>query len=579
MFGTEKPWVKVYGNKADPETTIFDGSLYEFFRDSVEKHADKVALTFYGTEFPFPRLEALAEKMAASLAASGVGKGDRVALMLPNCPQYVISFFGVVRLGAIVTQLNPMYVEREIEHIVKDSGAETIVVYSGMYDRVKSVLPGTNIKNVIVVDFEGEPTGLEPGHHSFGDFVGMNVDPAPEVSIDPGVDVAAFQYTGGTTGVSKGAMLTHRNLTANVQQALDLFIDDPGAFSKNQAVMGILPMFHIFGLTCVMLFGIRQGLKQILLPKFDPTEVMNTVKEHQPVMFSGVPTMYMALNASGENLLQYGFGNVRTYNSGGAALPVNLKRSFEEKVARPLYEGYGLSEASPVTHFNPPFVGVGREGSIGVPLPSTDARIVDVEDGTREMPIGESGELLIKGPQVMKGYWNMPEETASTLKDGWLHTGDVATMDEEGYFYIVDRKKDMIVASGYNVYPREIEEILFEHPEVSEAVAIGIPDEYRGETVKAFVVKKPGSTVTEVEILAFCKERLAPYKTPKFVEFRDELPKSTVGKLLRRVLADEERQKTGAGAGAAPTGGATTEATIKVDPRTGVDAPPPPSPS
>ena len=566
MFSTEKPWVKVYGKYAEPETNVFEGSLYELFRESVEEHAEKVALTFYGTEFPFPRLEALAEKMAAALAASGVEKGDRVALMLPNCPQYVISFFGVVRLGAIVTQLNPMYVEREIEHIVNDSGAQTIVVYADMYPRVKNVLPGTNIENVIVVDFNPEPGELDEGHHSFGGFLGMNADPAPEVKIDPAEDVAALQYTGGTTGVSKGAMLTHRNLTANVQQALDLFIDDPAAFSKNQKVMGILPMFHIFGLTCVMLFGIRQGLNQVLLPKFDPAEVMSVVKEHQPVMFSGVPTMFMALNASGENLLQYGFGNIRTYNSGGAALPVNLKRSFQQKTGRELYEGYGLSEASPVTHFNPPFVGVGREGSIGVPVPSTDARIVDVETGDREMPVGESGELVIQGPQVMKGYWNMPEETADTLKDGWLYTGDVATMDEDGYFYIVDRKKDMIVASGYNVYPREIEEILFEHPDVSEAVAVGIPDEYRGETVKAFVVRKPGSSVSEEEVLEFCKERLAPYKSPKFVEFRDELPKSTVGKLLRRVLADEERQSAAAAAG-------TTS------PSTGAEGPPPPSPS
>jgi len=243
--------------------------------------------------------------------------------------------------------------------------------------------------------------------------------------------------------------------------------------------------------------------------------------------------------------MEYGFGNVRTYNSGGSALPVPLKRSFEEKVGRPLFEGYGLSEASPVTHFNPPFSGDAREGSIGVPVPSTDARIVDVETGEREMPVGEAGELIVKGPQVMKGYLNMPMETADALRGGWLYTGDMARMDEDGYFFIVDRKKDMILASGYNVYPREIEEVLFEHPDVSEAVAVGIPDEYRGESVKAFVVKREGATVTEVEIQAFCKERLAPYKAPKAVEFRETLPKSTVGKLLRRVLADEERAKTG----------------------------------
>lgn len=544
MFRTEKPWVRVYEGRASPETRIYEGSLTDFSRSSAEEHRDKTAVTFYGATFDFARLEALSEEMAASLAARGVKKGDRVALMLPNCPQYVLSFFATVRLGAIVTQLNPIYVEREIEHVLRDSGAETMVVYSDAYPRVKNVMKRTALKNVIVVDLKGEPENLEAGHVGFGALVAESGDPAPRVEIDPPEDVAALQYTGGTTGVSKGAMLTHCNLVANVQQVLDLLVDDPAAFSDNQSVVGILPMFHIFGLTCVMLFGIRLGLNQLLVPRFDVDEVLELVKEHEPVMFGGVPTMYMALNSSRANLKQHGFDKVRIYNSGGAAMPINVRRAFEEKTGRPVFEGYGLSEASPVTHFNPPFMGRGREGSIGVPIPSTDARIVDVETGSEEMPVGEAGELVIKGPQVMKGYWNMPGETAETLKDGWLHTGDVARMDEDGYFYIVDRKKDMIVASGYNVYPREIEEVLFEHEEVAEAVAIGVPDEYRGETVKAFVVRRPGGGATEEEILAFCRERLAPYKTPKAVEFRDELPKSTVGKLLRRVLADEEKAAT-----------------------------------
>jgi long-chain acyl-CoA synthetase len=544
MFRTEKPWISVYRAHTSLETEIYEGSLTDFFRFCVEEHRDKTALTFYGTTFDFARIEALSEKMAASLTARGVKGGDRVALMLPNCPQYVVGFFATVRLGAIVTQLNPMYVEREIEHILEDSGAETIVVYSDAYARVKNVVGKTALKNVIVVDFEGEPEGLESGHESFGEVLAEDAEPAPPVAVDPVEDVAVFQYTGGTTGVSKGAMLTHRNLVANVQQMLDVFIDDPAAFSNNQKIVAILPFFHIFGFTCVMLFGIRQGLNQLLLPRFDVEEVMDLVKDEEPVMFSGVPTMYMALNSSGADLREYGFDRIRTYNSGGAPLPVNLKRDFEEKTGRPLLEGYGLSEASPVTHINPPFAGQGREGSIGVPIPSTDARVVDVETGTQEMPIGEPGELVIQGPQVMKGYWNMPEETAEVLRDGWLHSGDVARMDKDGYFYIVDRKKDMISAGGYNVYPREIEEVLYEHEGVSEAVAIGVEDEYRGESVKAFVVRKAGEEVNEEAILAFCKERLAPYKAPKAVEFRDELPKSTVGKLLRRVLDDEERAKT-----------------------------------
>ena len=486
MFRTERPWLEVYEKgKVEPETRIFEGSLYELFSRAVEEHRGKTALSFYDTTFEFGRLQALVEKMAASLAASGVEKGDRVALMLPNCPQYVVSFFATVRLGAIVTQINPMYVEREIGHILNDSGAQTIVVYADVYERVKAVLPDTNLKTVVVVDFVGEQEGLNAGHRSFGDFLATDAEPAPEVDIDPAEDVAALQYTGGTTGMSKGAMLTHRNLVANVQQTIDVFVRDPAQFTGRKCV-GALPFFHIYGLTCVMLFGIRLGIEQVLLPRFEVQEALAVFENDRPTMFSGVPTMYMALLASGADLRKHHLHDVQIFNSGGSALPVNLKRSFEEQVGKPLFEGYGLSEASPVTHNNPPFLGQGREGSIGIPIPSTEARVVDVETGKTEMPIGESGELIIKGPQVMKGYLNMPQETAETKRDGWLYTGDVAKMDESGYFYIVDRKKDMIVASGYNVYPREIEEVLFEHPDVAEAVAIGVADEYRGEAVKAF---------------------------------------------------------------------------------------------
>jgi long-chain acyl-CoA synthetase len=544
MFRKERPWLEVYEKgRVEPETRIFEGSLHELFSHAVEEHRGKTALSFYGTTFEFGRLQALVGKMAASLAASGVEKGDRVALMLPNCPQYVISFFATVKLGAIVTQINPMYVEREIEHILNDSGAETIVVFADVYERVKAVLPDTNVKTVVVVDFGSEPEGLGAGHRSFDDFLSTDADPAPEVEIDPAEDVAALQYTGGTTGVSKGAMLTHRNLVANVQQTIDVFVRDPAHFTGRKCV-GALPFFHIYGLTCVMIFGIKLGIEQVLLPRFQVQEALAVFENDRPMMFAGVPTMYMALLASDADLRKHHLHDVQIFNSGGSALPVNLKRAFEEKVGKPLFEGYGLSEASPVTHNNPPFLGQGREGSIGIPIPSTEARIVGVETGETEMPVGESGELIIKGPQVMKGYLNMPDETAETLRGGWLYTGDVAKMDESGYFYIVDRKKDMILASGYNVYPREIEEILFEHPDVAEAVAIGVADEYRGESVKAFVVKRSDAQATEEEILAFCKERLAPYKAPKAVEFREELPKSAVGKLLRRVLVDEERAKT-----------------------------------
>ena len=394
---------------------------------------------------------------------------------------------------------------------------------------------------MVVVSLRERPE-LAAGHEHFDAFAAAENAPAPEVEIDPAEDVAVLQYTGGTTGVSKGAMLTHRNLNANVQQTIDIFVEDEEEYI-GKGTLAVLPFFHIYGLTCVMMFGLKLGANQTLVPRFEVGEVMELVQRTRPTLFAGVPTMYMAFLASGADLKEFGLGEVDVFNSGGAALPVNLKRAFEQQTGRTLFEGYGLSEASPVTHNNPPFMQSGREGSIGIPLPSTDSRIVDVESGEEELPLGEAGEMLVKGPQVMKGYWNMPEETAKTLRNGWLYTGDVARMDEDGYFYISDRKKDMIVASGYNVYPREIEEVLFEHPGVAEAVAIGIPDEYRGETAKAFVVPRSDSGVTDEELLAFCKERLAPYKVPKMVEFREELPKSTVGKLLRRVLMDEERAK------------------------------------
>ena len=391
MFRAEKPWLEVYeAGKVEPETRIFEGSLYELFTHAAEEHRGRTALSFHGTTIEFERLQALVEKMAASLAASGVNKGDRVALMLPNCPQYVISFFATVRLGAIVTQINPMYVEREIWHILNDSGAETIVVFADVYERVRSVLPDTNLKTVVVVDFGDEPQELDSGHSPFGDTLSSDADPAPEVGIDPAEDVAALQYTGGTTGVSKGAMLTHRNLVANVGQAIDVFVRDPAQFTGRKCV-GALPFFHIYGLTCVMLFGVRLGIEQVLLPRFEVEEALAVFENDRPTMFSGVPTMYMALLASGADLRKHHLHDVKIFNSGGSALPVNLKRSFEEKVGKPLFEGYGLSEASPVTHNNPPFLGQGREGSIGIPIPSTDAKIVDVETGETEMPVGESG--------------------------------------------------------------------------------------------------------------------------------------------------------------------------------------------
>jgi len=446
-----------------------------------------------------------------------------------------------MRIGAAATQVNPLYVGRELEHIFNNSGSETVIVHAMMYGKVKHVQHHTALERIIVV---GEPEGgPQDDDTTFDDFLNSASGSAPEVEINPHEDFASIQYTGGTTGVSKGAMLTHGNLLGGVQQTIDLLIEDPSNFPENGKVVAVAPFFHIFGMTMVLLFGFRHGWNLVLVPKFQPDEMMQLIKREKPIMLAGVATLYMALH-SYPDMEEYGLDEVLLYTSGGAGVPVGLLNSFKSRTGRDIWEGYGLSEGAPVS-FNTYLKGsVG--GSIGVPIPGTDVKIVDTETGEKELPFGEPGELAVKGPQVMKGYWQMPEETARTLRDDWLYTGDIARMDEEGYLYIVDRKKDMINASGFKVYPREVEEVFYQHEEVVEAVAVGVPDEYRGETVKAFVVRKPGSTVTGEELVSYCKENLAPYKVPKLLEFRDELPKSAVGKLLRRVLADEEREKAGA---------------------------------
>jgi len=537
VLDEKRPWRSVYEGKVS-EGTI-DISLTRFLKEAVERYEDRPVMTYEGNATSYKQLLEKSERLAAAFAESGVSKGDRVALMLPNCPEYVVSFFAVARIGAIVTQVNPIYVGRELEHILNDSGAETIVVHEDAYPKVSAVRDNTQLERVIVA---GEAVSLEGSDIAFDRLLKFAPGTAPAVEIDSAEDLATIQYTGGTTGVSKGAMLTHRHLLSSIEENMNLLMEDPRDLDGGKSV-AVAPFFHIFGTTVVLLTSIRYGMNMLIVPRFQIDEMMKLIKDEQPVMLAGVATIFMALH-SYPDMEGYGLDKVLLYVSGGAAVPVGLLQSFERRTGRSIYEGWGLSEGAPVTMNT--YLRGPVPGSIGVPMPSTDLRIVDAETGEEEMPVGEPGEIVVKGPQVMKGYWNMPEETAETLRDGWLYTGDIARMDEDGYFYIVDRKKDVIIASGYNVYPREIEEVLYKHPEVVEAVAVGIPDEYRGETVKAFVVKESDSTVTEEELISYCKENLAPYKVPRLIEFRDELPKSAVGKLLRRVLADEERMKTGA---------------------------------
>lgn len=538
MTESKRPWLSVYGDRI-PER-IIEGSLTKFLEEAADRYPDHVALTQGEREVSYWELLDLTARAAAALREAGVEKGDRVALMLPNCPEYVIGFFGALRIGATATQVNPLYVGRELEHIFENSGSETAIVHSMMYARVKDIRPNTPLRRVICA---GEPEGgLQDGDVTFEEFLATATEGAPEADVDPHTDLASIQYTGGTTGVSKGAMLTHHNLLGGVQQTIDLIIEDTSGFPENGKVVAVAPFFHIFGMTMVLLFGLNHGWNLLLVPRFQPDQMMELIKRERPIMLAGVATLYTALH-SYPDMESYGLDEVLLYTSGGASVPLGLLESFEKRTGRPIFEGYGLSEGAPVT-FNTYLRGaVG--GSIGVPIPGTDVRIMDLETGESEMPSGEPGELVVKGPQVMRGYWRMPDETAIALRDGWLYTGDVARMDEDGYLYIVDRKKEMINTSGFKVYPREVEEVFYRHPEIVEAVAVGVPDEYRGETVKVFAVKKPGSEVSAEELISFCKENLAPFKVPRLLEFRDELPKSGVGKILKRVLADEERKKAG----------------------------------
>ncbi|MCA1647717.1 MAG: long-chain fatty acid--CoA ligase, partial [Chloroflexi bacterium] len=489
---------------------------------------------FYNVRLTYAQLWAQAQRFAAALAEMGVCKGDRVALMLPNCPQYVIAYYGTLCAGGAVAQVNPLYTPRELEFLLTDSGAETIVVADVLYPVVQAART-VDLKHVLVATLKGDvPLAAEA--HRFEAVLARTTAMPPSITLDPREDVAALQYTGGTTGVSKAAMLTHFNLLANVQQ---IRAWNPGGGPPGtERMLTVIPLFHAYGMTVCMNFGIAAGYELILLPRFDLQEVMDTIKVAQPTYFPGVPTMYIAVN-SFPNAEEYGVNSIKYCNSGAAPLPLEVIQGFEQRFGGRIREGYGLSETSPFSH-GQPFMVPPRPGTVGFPCSDTDCEIVDVETGTTVLPAGDVGEIRIRGPQVMKGYWNRPDETDIALRDGWLYTGDLGTLDTDGYFSIVDRKKDMIIASGYNVYPRDVEEILYEHPAVLECCVAGVRDQYRGETVKAYIVKRPGVEVTSTELDAFCRERLAAFKVPRLYEFREALPKSAVGKVLRRQLIAEE---------------------------------------
>jgi len=555
----DRPWHRQWPEGVPKTIDVPEIPLHELLRRAAQAHGARPAIRFYGRQTTYRELDDAADRFAAGLRKIGVGRGDRVSLVLPNTPHFFVAFFGVLRAGGIVVQTNPLYTGRELEQLWADAGVETAIALDLFWPSVAKARAG-RLKRVVIADVaEYLRTPLrqlypikkrrdlkkqghwpleipaEPDVLRFADLLGTPAERDREPAIRPSEDIAVLQYTGGTTGTPKGAMLTHRNLVANaLQTAAWLPEKGPG----QERFLGAIPLFHVYGLTTVMLAPLTLGAEVVLHP--NPREIeaiLKLINKTRPTIFPGVPTMYIGILRH-PKVTKYDLRSVKVCISGAAPLPNEVRHEWEKVTGGRIVEGYGLTEASPVTHANP-LVGTVKEG-IGLPFPDTDCRIVDPEEPTREVPLGGVGELAIAGPQVMKGYWNKPSETADVLKDGWLLTGDIARMDEDGYFFIVDRKKDMILCSGYNVYPREVEEVLFMHPAVAEAAAIGVPDAYRGETVKAFVILKAGTTATEDEVVAFCKERLAPFKVPKGVEFVTVLPKSLVGKVLRRELRERE---------------------------------------
>lgn len=557
---SNKPWQAIYPEQIPAVLSYEDKPLYSFLKESAEEFPDKVSIHFQGKELTFREVHESALKFAAYLKSIGLQKGERVAVMLPNCPQGVISFFGILMAGGVVVQTNPTYTERELEYQMKDSGAKMILVMDILFPRVSAVASRTDIEHIIVTaikEYLPFPKNLiypfiqkkqygivinvehEGNHHLFSEIMKRKVtEEVDTVPIDVNNDLALLQYTGGTTGFPKGVMLTHKNLLANTKMCNAwLYKNKRG----EERILAILPFFHVYGMTTVLVLSVMEGNTMIIMPKFDVEATLKTIQKQKPTMFPGAPTMYIGL-LNHPDIAKYDLSSINACISGSASLPLEVQEQFEKITGGKLVEGYGLSETSPVTHANFIWDQPRVKGSVGLPWPDTDSAILSLESN-EELPPNEIGEIAIKGPQVMKGYWNRPDETEKTFKNGWLLTGDLGYMDEQGFFYVVERKKDTIIAGGFNIYPREVEEVLYEHEAIQEVVVAGIPDPYRGETVKAYVVLKKNARVTEEELNEFARKNLASYKVPRSYEFRDELPKTTIGKILRRVLIEEEKKK------------------------------------
>lgn len=563
-----KPWLKFYEPHVPEHIDYPDTILPEVLKQTAQKDPRRSAIVFKGASISYEAFNRLVDRLASALQSLGVRKGDRVALQLPNCPQFPISYYAALRIGAVLVPCNPLYQAYEMKHQLKDSGAEVIITLSSLYPLVKTIRGETKLKHVVVAQIKtyfpplirllftvamekkmGHKADIagETNTYWFTDLMAKGQAAPHPVPID-GQDIAMLMYTGGTTGVSKGAILTHRNILVNAYQC-KVWLN---AKDSENIAMVQMPLFHSYGMTTGMNLCVLTASTMVLVPDpRDLEDVLKTIHTAKPTLYPAVPAIYNSIN-NHPHIQKYNLKSIRLCISGASGLPVHVQESFQELTGARLVEGYGLSEASPVTHANPLF-GQNRIGTIGLPWPDTNVKIVDVDTGEHELGPEQAGELCVQGPQVMKGYWNMPQETEHALRPDavggspWLYTGDIAMMDQEGYFRIEDRKKDMILGmGGFNIYPREIEEVLYLHPKVLEAAAIGIPVEDKGERVKVFVALKPGETATADEMISHCREYLAPFKVPKFVEFRDSLPKTIMGKPLRRELRAEELKKVAA---------------------------------
>lgn len=553
-----KPWLKSY-EKGVPETLKYEEICMPDVLDRTAKQfPDKTALIFQGFTLNFKELKDMTDRFATCLTAFGVKQGDAVALLLPNVIPCVAAYFAVLKIGGIAVMNNPLYSDPELEHQFNDSGSKVLVTLDLLGNRMIDLRPKTKIKQIVytsIGDYLPFPKSLLFPLVGKKKKLAADVKPAQDVfkwkdciakygATPPAVkigftDVAMYQYTGGTTGVSKGVMLTHSNLSKHSQIAQAWF---PKFTRGTEIMLGALPYFHVFGLSVSMNFAIYMGWTQILVPRPQPEPLLEAIAKFRPTFAPLVPTMYIGMLAH-PNLKKTDMSCIKGAFSGSAPLPVEVIHDFEKATGAVIVEGFGMTETTPATHINPFAGGARKVGSVGLPLTDTEARIVDLEDGVTDMPVGERGELIVRGPQIMLGYKGKPEETANTLKDGWIYTGDIATMDEDGYFYIVDRKKDMIISGGFNVYPRDIDEVYYEHPKVQEACSIGIPDAKRGECAKLFLVLREGETATQEEMIEYGRTKLAVYKLPVEVEFRKELPKTNVGKILRKTLKAEEMAK------------------------------------